>query len=73
MVSSSGIQSGIMRQTVLNRLRTNTDPIRASRPYVTQIIHPHNRYSRLLWARRHLRWTRASGQGSCLHMSPISI
>ena len=55
---NTGIQFGISRQTVLNRLRKNADPVRARRPYVGHIIRPHNRNLRLLWARRHLRWTR---------------
>ena len=58
-VKSTGIQFGISRQTVLNRLRKNADPIRARRPYVGHIIRPHNRSLWLLWARSHLRWTRA--------------
>ena len=56
---NTGIQFDISRQTILNRLRKNADPIRAKRPYVGHIIRPRNRNLRLLWARRHLRWTRA--------------
>ena len=59
MAKSTGIQFGISSQTVLNRLRKIADPIRARRPYVGHIIRPRNHNLRLLWARRHLRWTRA--------------
>ena len=61
---STGIQFVISRQTVLNRLRINADPIRARRPYVGHIIRPRNRnLLLLLWARRHLRLTRAQSEG----------
>ena len=59
MAKSTGIQFGISRQTVLNHLRKNADPIRARRPYVGHIIRPRSRNLWLLWAQRHLRWTRA--------------
>ena len=55
----TGIQFGISRQTVLNRLCKNADPIRARRPYVGHIIRPRNHNLQLLWARRHLLWTQA--------------
>lgn len=57
--TSTARQFGISRQTVLNRLRKNANPIRARRPYVGHIINHRNRNLRRLWAQRHLRWTRA--------------
>ena len=72
---STGIQFGISRQTVLNRLRKMADPITARQPYVGHIIRPRNRNLRLLWAQRHLRWTRSQWprvlftDGSCFNLS----
>lgn len=57
--TSTARQFGISRQTVLNRLSANANPIRARRPYVGQVINARNRNLRRLWAQRHLRWTRA--------------
>ena len=56
---STSIQFGISRQTVLNPLCKNADPIRARRPYVGHIIRPHNHNLQLLWAQRHLLWSQA--------------
>ena len=67
---STGIQFGISRQTVLNRLRKNADPIRARRPYVGHIIRPRFGCFGLDVIYVGLE---PSGQGSCLQMSPVSI
>jgi hypothetical protein len=57
--SSTALKNGISSQTVLNRLPAIANSIRARRPSVGQMINPRNRNIRRLWARRHLRWTRA--------------
>jgi len=47
------------RQTVVNRLRHNAQPLRARRPYVGQVLNHRHRNARTVWARHHVRWTRA--------------
>ena len=51
-------QLGINAQTIRNRLRQNNIPIRARRPYIGPILTARHRAARLLWAQRHLHWTR---------------
>ena len=51
-------QLGINAQTIRNRLRQNNIPIRARRPYTDPILTTRHRTARLLWAQRHLHWTR---------------
>jgi len=50
---------GINRQTVVNRLRHNAQPLRARRLYVCPILNHRHLSARVAWARRHVRWTRA--------------
>ena len=57
--TSTAMQMGVSRNTVLNRLRANANPIRVRRPYVGQILNNRHRAQRLAWGRRHLRWNRA--------------
>ena len=49
---------GVHAQTIINRLRQNQFPIRARRPYTGQILTARHRAARLLWAQRHLLFTR---------------
>ena len=51
-------QLGVNAQTIRNRLRQNNIPIRAHRPYTGPILTGRHRAARLLWAQRHLHWTR---------------
>ena len=53
---------GVHPQTIINRLRKNPRPIRARRPYTGQILTGHHRVARLMWARRHLNFTRRQWQ-----------
>ena len=50
-------QLGVNAQTI-RRLRQNNIPIRAHRPYTGPILTACHRAARLLWAQRHLHWTR---------------
>ncbi|WAQ94934.1 TCB2-like protein [Mya arenaria] len=52
-------QYGVSGQTIRNRLRRNAQPIRARRPYTGQIMTQRHLAARMLWARRHLVWSRA--------------
>ena len=52
-------QYGIHQQTVRNRLRQNSQPIRAHRPYFGQILTRRHRTARRDWCRRHLHFKRA--------------
>lgn len=49
---------GVTAQTIRNRLRQSHLTIRARRPYTGQILTARHRAARLVWARRHLHWTR---------------
>ena len=51
-------QLRVNAQTIRNRLRQNNIPIRARRPYTGPILTACHRATRLLWAQRHLHWTR---------------
>ena len=45
-------------ETIQNRLGKNNIPIRARRSYTGPILTARHRAARLLWAQRHLHWTR---------------
>ena len=51
-------QLGVNAQTIRNRLRQNNIPIRVRRSYTGPILTARHRAARLLWAQRHLHWTR---------------
>ena len=51
-------QLGVNAQTIQNGLRQNNIPIQACRPYTGPILIACHRAARLLWAQRHLHWTR---------------
>ena len=57
--TSTAHELGVARQTILNRLRKNVNPLRPRRSYVGQILTRRHRNLRSLWARRYLRWNRA--------------
>ena len=54
----SARQYGIIKQTVLRRLRQARQPIRPRRPYVEKVITARHRAARLQWAERYFRWGR---------------
>ena len=54
--TSSARQYGIIKQTVLRRLRQARQPIRSRRPYIGQVLTARHRAARLQWAQRHFRW-----------------
>ena len=64
--SSTVIQYGVHKQTILNRLRANRRPIRPRRPYVGQILTRRNRNLRLRWARQHRHGRVHNGHACCL-------
>ena len=51
--AATGRQYGIHPQTVRNRLRQTVYPIRAYRPYFSQILTRRHRTTRRDWCRRH--------------------
>ena len=51
-------QLWVHAQTIRHLLRQNSIPIRARRPYTGPILTARHRAARLLWAQRHLHWTR---------------
>ena len=57
--TAAGRQYGTHPQTVRNRLRQNTLPIRADRPYFGHILTRRHRTAKLDWCRRHLHFRRA--------------
>ena len=53
--TSSAMQYGISKQTMLCRLRQARQPIRPRRPYVGQVLTARHRAVRLQWAQWHFR------------------
>ena len=58
-VAATGRQYSIHPQTVRSRFRQNVQPIRAYRPYFSQILTRRHRMARQDWCRRHLHFRRA--------------
>jgi len=50
---------GINKQTFVNRLRHNAQPLRARPPYVGEVFNHRHRNARIVGACRHVGWTRA--------------
>ena len=53
--TSSAMQYGIRKQTVLRRLRQARQPIRPRRAYMRQVLTARHRAARLQWAQWHFR------------------